>query len=114
MIEVFKSKNIFDLLYDCAEKNKCTYVYFYNKSLENCKDENLIKEVYEYYEEFLPEDLLLIIKTNRDNIIKFLTNDTAMVNALSWFPTQKQLGDLPAEYYFKCYAVDAQGIIYQN
>lgn len=114
MIEVFDSKNIFDLLYDCAEQHNCAYVYFHNKALENCTDEELIKQVYEYYEEFLPEDLLLIIKTNQDNIIKFLTIDTAMVNASSWFPKKEQLGDLPAEYYFKCYAVDAQGIIYEN
>jgi hypothetical protein len=114
MIEVFDSKNIFDLFYDCAEKYNCAYVYFYNKALENCKDESIINQVYEYYEEFLPEDLLLIIKTNQDNIIKFLTPDSARMNAASWFPTKEQLGNLPDEYYFKCYVIDSQGIIYYN
>lgn len=119
MIEVFDSKDIFDLLYECAEKNNCAYVYFHNKSLENCTDNNLINKVYSYYEEFLPDDLLLIIKSNQDNIIKFLTVDSAAVNAFSWFPKREQLVDennnlLPDEYYFKCYVVDAEGISYQN
>lgn len=114
MIEIFNSKNIFDLLYDCAEKHNCAYVYFYNKALEKCTDQTLIDAVYSYYGEFLPDDLLLIIKTNQDNIIKFLTVDSARINAVSWFPTREQLGDLPDEYYFNCYAVDSQGVIYYN
>lgn len=114
MIEIFDSKDIFDILYDCAEKNNCCYVYFVNKALDNCSDQELIDQVYSYYEEFLPEDLLLILKTGRDNIIRFSTNDTALINASSWFPNKEQLGDLPEEYYFKCYVVDNQSILYQN
>jgi hypothetical protein len=114
MIEVFDSKNIFDLLYDCAERYNCAYVYFYNKDLENCQDQKLIDDVYAYYAEFLPEDLLLIIKTNRDNVIKYLTSDSAILNAKSWFPTRSQIENMPDEYYFKCYVVDGQSIIYEN
>jgi len=114
MIEVFDSLDIFDLLYESAEKNNCSYVYFTNKALDNCQDQEVIDAVYAYYEEFLPEDMLLIIKTNRDNIIRFISDDAAMLNAISWFPKKENLGDLSDEYYFKCYAVDHQGIIYQN
>jgi hypothetical protein len=114
MIEVFDAKNVFDLMYECAENQNCAYVYFYNKSLQNCTNQELISQVYDYYEEFLPEDLMLIIKTNQDNIIRFMTTDTAVMNATSWFPNKEQLGELPDEYYFKCYAVDSQGIFYEN
>jgi hypothetical protein len=119
MIEVFNSLNIFDILYQAAEINKCAYVYFYNRKLETCDDENLVEKVYSYYEEFLPDDLLLIIKANQDNIIKFLTEDSAIMNAASWFPKKDQLLDdsgefLEDEYYFNCYVIDAGGIIYKN
>lgn len=119
MIEVFDSKNVFDIMYECAAAQNCAYVYFQNKALRDCKNEELINQVYEYYSEFLPEDMLLIIKTGDDDIIKFRTTDTAVVNASSWFPKKEQLIDadgdpLPDEYYFKCYAVDHQGIYYEN
>ena len=119
MIEIFDSKDIFDLMYELADKNNCAYVYFHNDSLKNCSNQDLIDSVYGYYEEFLPEDLLLILKTGDDNIVKFITQDAAGMNALSWFPRKDQLVDesgeqLPEEYYFKCYAIDRHGIFYQN
>lgn len=114
MIEVFDSLDVFDILYECAAKNNCSYIYFKNTALDNCTDQAVIDAVYAYYEEFLPEDMLLIIKAKRDNIIKFINNNTALLNATSWFPNREQLGELSDEYYFKCYALDASGIIYQN
>ena len=114
MIEVFDSKNIFDLFYEIAERDDSAFVYFTNKALDNCTDQSIIDSVYSYYSEFLPEDLLLIIQAKNDNIIKFMTLDTARVNASSWFPTRDQLGDLSDEYYFKCYVIDKQGICWQN
>lgn len=114
MIEVFDSLDIFDILYESAAQHNCTYVYFKNDALDNCTDQAVIDAVYAYYEEFLPEDMLLIIKRKRDNIIRCINDNTAKSNATSWFPTKEQLGDLPDEYYFKCYALDAGGVIYQN
>jgi hypothetical protein len=114
MIEVFNSLDILDILYDSSEKNNCVYVYFTNTKLDLCEDSELKKRVYEYYEEFLPEDLTLIIKTGKDNIIKFSTSDSAIINAKSWFPTREQLGDLSDEYYFHCRVVDADSVIYEN
>jgi len=114
MIQVFNSLDIFDVLYECAEKNNCAYIYFKNDALDKCKDDELINSVYSYYEEFLPDDMMLIIRAKRDNIIKCLTQDIALINAMAWFPNKEQLGDLPEEYYFKCFAIDNQGIIYQN
>jgi len=46
MIEVFDSKNIFDMMYEYAEKNKCALLYFKNDALDYCVDKNLIDEVY--------------------------------------------------------------------
>lgn len=114
MIEVFDAKNIFDFFYELSEKDNSAFVYFTNTALDNCTDQAVIDSVYQYYSEFLPEDLLLIIQAKNDNIIKFLTLDAARVNAASWFPSKEQLGDLSDEYYFKCYVIDKQGICWQN
>jgi len=113
MIEVFESKNIFDMMYNYCEINNCSLVYFYNKALDECKDQDLINSVYSYYEEFLPEDLLLIIKTKHDNIIEFKSDDVAKVNAASWFPNREYVES--DEYYFKCYVIDQTGyIVFEN
>ena len=114
MIEVFDTKNIFDLFYELAEKDNSAFVYFTNKALDNCEDQLVVDSVYAYYSEFLPEDLLLTIQAKNYNIIKFITLDAARVNAASWFPNKEQLGNLSEEYYFKCYVIDKQGICWQN
>lgn len=114
MIETFDTRDIFDLLYESAGNNNCYYVYFENKALEWCSDEAVKNAVYSFYEEFVPEEVVLMIKSGTERIIKFLTVDNATINASSWFPTKEQLGDLPDEYYFKCYVIDAQGVTYTN
>ena len=113
MIEVFEAKNIFDIMYDYCEKNNCALVYFYNQALDRCENQDLIDSVYSFYEEFLPEDLLLIIKTKHDNIIQFKTDDAAKLNAESWFPKRQYVEK--DEYYFKCYVIDQSGyIVFEN
>lgn len=114
MIETFSTRDVFDLLYESAENNNCYYLYFENKALEWCSDETVKNAVYSFYEEFVPEEVILMIKSGTERIIKFLTVDSATMNASSWFPTKEQLGDLSDEYYFKCYVIDAQGVTYTN
>jgi hypothetical protein len=113
MLEVFDAKNIFDIMYDYAETNNCSLIYFKNEALDQCADQDLIDKVYSFYEEFLPEDMLLIIKTKHDSIIKFKTDDSAKVNASAWFPKREYVES--DEYYFKCYVIDQTGyIVYEN
>lgn len=113
MIEVFDAKNIFDIIYDYAEKNNCALLYFKNDALDKCEDQELVEKVYSFYAEFLPEDMLLIIKAKHDNIIQFRTDDAAKMNALAWFPEREDVES--DEYYFKCYVVDQTGyVVYEN
>lgn len=113
MIDVVDSYDIFDILYQCAAENTCVYIYFTNNDLDRA-EQSVKDKVYAYYEDFLPDDLLLTIKTGDDNIIKMTSQDSAIISAKEWFPTKTQLGDKTDEYYFKCYVVDKQSIIYQN
>ena len=113
MLEIFDTKNIFDMMYDYAEINNCSLIYFKNEALDKCGDQDLIDKVYSFYEEFLPEDMLLIIKTKHDSIIEFKTDDSAKVNASAWFPKREYVES--DEYYFKCYVIDQTGyIVYEN
>jgi len=73
----------------------------------------LIDEVYSFYEEFLPEDMLLIIKTKHNNIIQFRSDDSAKINAQAWFPKREYVQN--DKYYFKCYVIDQSGyIVFEN
>ncbi len=113
MIEVFDAKNIFDMMYDYAEQHNCALLYFKNPALDKCEDQQLIDKVYSFYEEFLPDDMLLIIKAKNDNIIQFNSDDAAKVNALAWFPKREYVES--DEHYFKCYVIDQTGYIsYEN
>lgn len=114
MIEVLNSTNIYDLCSDFAAVDDSAFIYFVNKELYECQDAAVVSAVHEYYREFLPEDLLLIIQAKNDNIVKYRTADAATTNAASWFPKKDQLGELSDEYYFKCYVIDKQGINWQN
>jgi hypothetical protein len=113
MLEIFDSKNIFDILYDYTERNNCAVVYFHNKALEKTEDQALIDEVFSFYEEFLPEDLYLILKRGHDNMIQFSTDDQALINATSWFPSKDLVKS--DEYYWYCCVISQQGdMIYEN
>jgi hypothetical protein len=113
MIEVFDAKNVFDIMYDYAERNNCALLYFTNDSLDHCQDQDLIDKVYKFYEEILPEDMLLILKTKHNNIIEFKSEDSAKMNASAWFPERKYVDS--DEYYFKCYVIDQSGyIVFEN
>ena len=114
MIEVFNSTNIIDALSDLAVVDDSAFVYFENPELYSSQDTEVISAVHEYYREFLPEDLLLIIQAKNDNIVKFSTLSTARVNASSWFPRREQISELSDEYYFKCYVIDKGGISWKN
>ena len=113
MIEIFNSKSYIDLMCEYAEQNNCSLVHFTNKIIENTNDQELKNKVFSFYEEFLPEDLLLILKNGRDNCIQFENTDTAIINATSWFPNRSLLES--DEYYWYCHVVDNYGdMVFEN
>lgn len=113
MIEVFDSKSHLDILSEYCSQNKCSVVYFTNKIFERSEDSEVKNNVILFYSEFLPDDLIEILKKQRDNIIKFENNETAIINATSWFPKKHQLPG--EEYYWYSCVVDSSGdIIFEN
>lgn len=113
MIEVFNSKSYIDIMCEYAQQNNCAIIYFKNKIVENTEDQELKTKVFSFYEEFLPDDLLLILKQNRDNCIVFESTDSAISNITSWFPKREYLES--DEYYWYACVIDNQGdIVFEN
>jgi hypothetical protein len=106
MIEIFNILNTFDLLFDYAQKNNCALIYFYNENIKNCNDEKLA-QIFEFYAEFLPEDLVENLKQGVNNTVKHLTTDSAIMNAIEWFPAVDHLPD--SDYYWHCYVISPEG-----
>lgn len=107
MIEVFNSKSYLDIMCEYTAQNNCALVYFSNSNLQNKE------EVFSFYEEFLPEDMLEILKQGRDNAVRFESTDAAILSATSWFPKRHQLPS--DEYYWYSCVVDSFGdIIFEN
>lgn len=106
MIEIYDSYSVYDLLFSYAEKNDCALMYFYNP-FYSCLDESKKNEILLFYQEFLPEDILLKIKNTNECIIKFETVDYAVMCASEWFPPEENLPELC--YYWKCYVVSSSG-----
>lgn len=113
MIEIFESKTIYDFLGFYAEKNKCALIYFKNDALKNCVDENIKEKVFSYYEEFLPEDILLILKRQSYVAVEFNSTDVAISNILSWFPSRDLL-ESDEYYWYACVIDDSGDIIFEN
>lgn len=113
MIEIFDSKSHLDILSEYCLQNKCSAIYFTNKIFEMSGDTEMKDRIISFYSEFLPDDLIEILKKQRDNVIKFQNDETAVINATSWFP-KKHL--LPGEeYYWYSCVIDSQGdIIFEN
>jgi hypothetical protein len=113
MIEIFDSKTIYDLLSCYTENNNCTLVYFKNVALECCKDEELKNKVFAFYEEFLPEDMLLILKRQTYSAVQFKSIDEAIINITSWFPSRDLVQS--DEYYWYACVIDNYGdIVFEN
>jgi hypothetical protein len=106
MIEILNTLDTFDLLFDYAQKNNCALMYFYNSSIKNCSEEKRA-EIFNFYAEFLTEDMLENLKQGVNIAAKFGTTDSAIMNAMEWFPAVNYLPD--SDYYWHCYVISPEG-----
>jgi len=113
MIEIFNAKTVFDIFSEYTIKNQCSLLYFKNIALENCKDEELKNKVFSFYEEFLPEDMLSILKRQTFCAIEFKSVDTAITNIISWFP-KRNLLESDEYYWYACVIDDNGDISFEN
>jgi len=103
---------LYDLVASYAQRYQCCLIYFdlvdYNRLPQSTKN-----TVAAWYEEFIDDYALDIIKQGTFNTIKFEDDTVASLNAGCWFPRESQCPD--SDHFFKAYVVDAYGdIIWQN
>ena len=106
MLEIYEGLNILDILSHYALWHNQTLIYFVNKKFEFL-DENKRQEILAFYQEHLPDDILEKILLSRENIILCNTTDSALINAISWFPSLDYLPD--ADYYWHTYVIGPDG-----
>ena len=103
---------VYDLIASYAQRYQCNLVYF-DLTNYNQLDESTKNTVNAWYEDFIDEYVLDIMKQGIFNTIKFPDETVACLNAGSWFPRANQCPD--ANHYIRCYVVDAYGdIIWEN
>ena len=104
--------SVFQLMEYYANRNQCYLVYM-DLSTYNNLDASKKTTVNSWYEGFMDEYVLDIIKQGVYTTIRFETEDTATVNAGAWFP---KLADCPdSDHFINAYVLDTYGdIVWQN
>ncbi len=104
--------SVFQLMEYYANRNQCYLVYM-DLSTYNNLDASKKATVNSWYEGFMDEYVLDIIKQGVYTTIRFETEDTATVNAGAWFPKQADCPD--SDHFINAYVVDTYGdIVWQN
>lgn len=102
----------FDLMEYYANRNQCHLVYF-DLGKYNNLDATKKATVNTWYEEFIDEYALDIMKQGVYTTIRFETEDAATVNAAAWFPKEEDCPD--SDHFINAYVVDTYGdIVWQN
>ena len=104
--------SVFQLMEYYANRNQCYLVYM-DLSTYNALDASKKATVNTWYEDFIDEYVLDIIKQGVYTTIRFEAEDAATVNAGAWFP---KLVDCPdSDHFINAYVLDTYGdIVWQN
>jgi hypothetical protein len=106
MINPYSFTNFLDILCENAKSSGFSYLFFYNPyfaKLQQDKKEKILK----YYKEHLPEEVYYAIKQEFQNVLKYVSADSAIADASSWFPAVDYLPD--SDYYWHCYVISPEG-----
>jgi len=104
--------SLFQLMEYYANRNQCYLVYF-DLSTYNALDASKKATVNTWYEGFIDEYVLDIMKQGVYNTIRFESEEPATVNAGAWFPKQAECPD--SDHFINAYVVDTYGdIVWQN
>jgi hypothetical protein len=106
MINPFSFTNFLDILCENAKSSGFSYLVFYNpwfSKLDQDKKEKILK----YYGEHVPEEMLYALKQEVQNVLKYVSPTSAIMDASSWFPAVDYLPD--SDYYWHCYVISPEG-----
>lgn len=101
-----------DLIASYAQRYQCVLVYF-DLTRYNALDDAKKATVNAFYQDFIDDYVLDIMKQGIFNTIRFEDETIATLNAGSWFPAPNYCPD--EDHYIHAYVVDAYGdIIWEN
>ena len=103
---------VYDLVASYAQRYQCSCLYF-DLVKYNALNASKKATVNAFYEDFIEDYVLDIIKQGTFNTIKFPDEDLATLNASAWFPKPNYCPD--DDHYIHAYVVDAYGdIVWEN
>jgi hypothetical protein len=103
---------LYDLIASYTQRYQCSCLYF-DLTRFNALDEAKKEIVIKFYEEFIDEYVLDIIRQGRFNTIRFDDEDLATINAVAWFPKIDYCPD--EDHYIHAYVVNVYGdIVWEN
>ena len=104
--------SLFDLISYYANRNQCSCLYFNLDKYNNLAADKKAT-VTAYYEGFVDEYIVDIMKQGIFNTVEYQDEDQATLMGASWFP---KLADCPdADHYMKAFVVDTWGdIVWEN
>ena len=104
MVEIINTWELID--HYCQSQNK-SVVLFKNDNIKSVSEEKRA-EIWEWYSEFIDEDVLEAMKTMGTwDMAVYNNEDVATQNALSWFPAKEFCPD--EDYYWECHVINENG-----
>ena len=112
MITTIESLSVYELAGShCAMNNKCL-LYFENKNWGTFDDAKK-QACLDFYADYVPEDIILIMQDERDCAIEYGSEEVAVLNASEWFPPVSAYEN--ADHYFRALVFDNNGnIVFEN
>ena len=112
MITTIESLSVYELAGShCAMNNKCL-LYFENKKWGTFDDAKK-QACLDFYADYVPEDIILIMQDERDCAIEYGSEEVAVLNASEWFPPVSAYEN--ADHYFRALVFDNNGnIVFEN
>lgn len=112
MITVIETLSVYELAGShCVMNNKCL-LHFENKKFHTFDDAKK-QACLDYYADYVPEDIILVMGAERDCAIEYDSEEVAVLNASEWFPPQSACPD--PDFYFRVLVFDTDAnIVFEN
>lgn len=112
MITPIETLSIYELISSHCVMNNVCLLYFENKLFSSFTKEKK-NQIFDFYSEYIPEDILDELRQERNCVIEYSSDDVAVLNAVEWFPQIEICPD--PSYFFRCLVFDKDAnIIFEN
>lgn len=112
MITAIESLSVYELAGShCAMNNK--YLLYFENKKWGLFDDAKKQACLDFYADYVPEDIILIMQDERDCCIEYTSEEVAILNASEWFPPKAYCSD--PDFYFRVLVFDPNAnIVFEN